>query len=85
MFKKIFVAVVMSGFVATVAIAEESAVKTKEPEGHCEKKDKDGKTSDIEAIDKADCKTKGGRWNKGKPHDDHKEHKDHEDHKEGEK
>ncbi len=32
--------------------------------GHCEKMNKDGAEEDIEAKDKADCKAKGGKWNK---------------------
>ena len=51
----------------------------KKPEGHCEKV-KDGKHIDLEAPDgEADpknwCKQQGGKWQKGKKHDDHGEEK----------
>lgn len=49
----------------------------KKEEWHCEKKDKDGKVTDIEASSKDDCKKKGGKWKKG--HDD--DHKDGDGHK----
>lgn len=44
--------------------------KKQEKTGHCEKLQADGKTVDLEAKDKADCKAKGGKWNKAAK-DDH--------------
>jgi len=82
MFKQILVAAAVFGFVATSALADAGAVKAKESDGHCEKKE-NGKTTDIAATDKTDCKSKGGRWSKGKAHGEGKDHKDetnHEDH-----
>jgi hypothetical protein len=40
-------------------------------EGHCEKT-QDGKSIDVDAKDKAECKKLGGKWQKGAKHDDHK-------------
>ncbi len=55
-----------------VAVAQEKKEEKKEPTGHCEKLEADGKTVDVEAKDKADCKAKGGKWNKvGKDDHDH--------------
>lgn len=64
----------------TLALSGTSALadgekKKQEPAGHCEKTNADGEVEDIEAKDKADCKKKGGKWNKGS--------KDHHDHKKG--
>jgi len=38
---------------------------------HCEKKDKGGKVSDVEAKDKASCKEKGATWVEPKKDADH--------------
>lgn len=46
---------------------------------HCEKNGGDGKPSDIEAKDQADCESKGGKWTaKEKDKHDHKEADSHE-------
>lgn len=59
---------------ASFAVAEDK--KETAVVGHCEKMNKDGTEEDIDAKDKADCKAKGGKWNK-KAKDDHggKDHK----------
>jgi hypothetical protein len=68
---------------ASQAMAESKDEKKEKPAGHCEKTKADGSTEDIEAKDKADCKAKGGKWNKkakGAHSHDHKEG-DGDDHK----
>jgi len=66
---KLFLA---SGLVSvfTTSIHAEDKQEAKKPLGHCEKSMGDGSVEDIEATDKADCKSKGGKWNKAKK-DDH--------------
>ena len=54
----------------TSAMADSSKKKDeKKSEGHCEKTTADGAVEDVEAKDKADCKAKGGKWNKSAKHD----------------
>ena len=43
--------------------AEAPKPPEKKAEGHCEKST-GAKTEDVDAKDKADCKSKGGKWNK---------------------
>jgi hypothetical protein len=50
--------------VATSSYAQDKK-KDKKVEYHCEVT-KDGEHKDVEATDKADCKKKGGKWQKGK-------------------
>jgi len=53
----------------TVSFAQEPTKEKTEEKFHCEKTEK-GKTSEIEAKDKAECKKLGGKWSK--PSKDHK-------------
>ncbi len=66
---------ILTGFLLSPVVA--LAEGEKKEEWHCEKKDKDGKVTDIEASSKDDCKKKGGKWKKGG--DDH--HKEGDGHK----
>ena len=49
---------------------ESKEVKKEATVGHCEKMGSKGENEDIEAKDKAECKAKGGKWNK-KSKDEH--------------
>lgn len=71
--------IIAMSHIANLAFAED---KAKEQAGHCEKVDADGKTSDIEATDKKDCKAKGGKWNKAKKGEHGHDHKDGDGHSE---
>lgn len=68
---------------ASQVMAEGKDDKKEKPAGHCEKTNVDGSTEDIEAKDKADCKAKGGKWNKKAKGEHSHEHKegDGDDHK----
>jgi hypothetical protein len=58
---------------ASPALAEGKG--DKKPKGHCEKAGDNGSVEDVEATDKADCKAKGGKWNKaGKGDHAHDKH-----------
>lgn len=76
--KNFFALLLMSSaFVFPLAAA--SAEDVKKEAYHCEKKDKDGEITDIDATSKDDCKKKGGMWKKG--HDGSHDHKEGDDHK----
>jgi hypothetical protein len=49
--------------IASAAFAE-GKKEEKKVTGHREKTSADGDIEDIDAEDKADCKAKGGKWNK---------------------
>jgi hypothetical protein len=64
--------IVFALITGTSALADSSEKKEeKKPSGHCEKTTADGEIKDIEAKDKADCKAKGGKWNKGQKDHNH--------------
>lgn len=64
-FKTLFAAVCfLSATVHAADEKKEAKEKGAAVVGHCEKMIADGAEEDIEAKDKSDCKTKGGKWNK---------------------
>jgi hypothetical protein len=73
------------GFVFSLMLAGVSYGHEKDGP-RCERKSADGKVENMEVKDKAECKTKGGKWMEAaKDKHDHKEGAKHDDHKDGAK
>jgi len=66
-----FTVIAAMSFGSAGVFAQEKKPEVKKVEGHCEKTNDDGSVEDIEAKDKADCKAKGGKWNKAKKGEKH--------------